>query len=272
MKYFFLILLFAGCQGSANTIPEKDTPIAKKDTVTITKTVTSYTNRKPLRPGRAKYYTTTDPVIVYIDNYDTSYYSKKEFNEIVDLFPSLYNDIPANPDLSFAASGSWADTVDAKGELKHISFSSEAGQDAYYVLYAYFLKRKNEGSELVKRRKVLFNILEEINQVFRIVEGGGTFFGHQSMRIIGYTEYGVYQYRGYAHINSFSTDEQVLKKLYIASLKQVIITHLNSMSDLSPEEREKKRSIVFKSVEKIASLITDNFYLEKAQEFQYSHY
>src|SRR4029079_15576325 len=100
-----------------------------------------------------------------------------------------------NPDISYAQSGYFKDILETDDDKFHLTFGSEAGQDEYYILYSYFLKLTNVGQNLELRRQKLFQIYQDLNQIFGLLNNGGTFFGHQYRRLNGYCEYGVYQYK-----------------------------------------------------------------------------
>ncbi len=77
---------------------------------------------------RAKYHTDKDTVCIISYSKDTLKYSKEEFNDIVDNFPELTSLNTQNPDTAYA-SKIWVELIDNSGEKKHLTFSSEAGQD-----------------------------------------------------------------------------------------------------------------------------------------------
>lgn len=109
-------------------------------------------------------------------------FEKEEFNRIVDAHPELYTDFPKDPDITY-------NNILDKG-----NFESEVGKDDYYVLYTYFLRQSNGIEEYHIIRKKLNDIFQHINELFRGIQLGGTFFGHQYLRIMAYAEYAVYLY------------------------------------------------------------------------------
>jgi hypothetical protein len=195
-----------------------------------------------MKPDRSKYYTTKD-IIIPIEPGDTCIYTREEFNSMVDNHPEFFSDEMPNPDLAYYA-------ANKEG------FNSEVGQDGYYVLYAYFLKQKNGIGKYAERRKKLIDIYENINQLFQQLQGGGTYFGHQSWRIRGYAEYSVSIYKRNEQSISNAYDISLEKELYIKSLRL-----------LAGHNKERN-----KMVNNISEAITDIFYLQRAQEFQYSNY
>jgi hypothetical protein len=222
---------------------------------------------------KARHYATADTIIIASKYFDTIRYSKEEFNQIVDNFPSLHASDPVDPDISYAQSGYFRDITDKYGNNKNISFGSEQGRDLYYILYSYFLSNQQRDAQSDFVRENLISIYQNINDIFGSLNNGGTYFTHQFHRINGYAEYGVYQYRQIGRAEGKSTDIQKLKKLYIASLKELIRVEIESDSDLHQrKDKMKKAKALMKNVDGLDRLITSNFYLKMARQFQYSHY
>ena len=79
-------------------------------------------------------------------------------------------------------------------------FGGECGQDYYIELYALSLKEENDkkagqrAEEIQKIRANLNEIYMTLNEMFRLVVGGGTYFGHEYQRIPARTEYDIYRY------------------------------------------------------------------------------
>lgn len=150
-------------------------------------------------------------------------------------------------------------------------FSSEVGQDNYYMYYAYFLKTQNGDAKYQTQRKTLTDIYLGINSIFQKLAQGGTYFGHQYSRIAGYAEYAIYQgANNDYYLKNYNIIKQ--KTWYIISLKQKITDELNSNDDIYPKDKIKLKKELFETVNKIDRLITNYFYLKMAQGFQYSNY
>ena len=151
-----------------------------------------------------------------------------------------------------------------------MSFGSEAGQDNYYILYAYFLKQKNGILKFTDRRKTLIEIYGLENSIFSHLNHGGTYFSHQYPRIEGYAEFAIYWYRHFEdyYDRPYNIDKQ--KKFYIEGLKQLIADEINF--DESTELKEKEKEKLFVKVNKLNKLIKDNFYLRMAQSFKANYY
>ena len=212
-------------------------------------------------------YAKTDSVIV-VRTYETYRYSKKQFNKIINKFPELYemNDsIPYSPDVSY--------DITCR-ESSDYRFGAETGHDEYNVLYAYFLKKRMD-SVHCKRLETMIQIYEHINNVYGILDYGGTFYGHTGIRIDGYAAYSVYMqtrnwYNDYFEPHSFDAQ----KKLYLASLKQLSIDEVghDNNNGLTAKQKKEKMAQLFKEIRELNALITDGFYLRRAQRFQYTHY
>jgi len=221
---------------------------------------------------RAKYHTDKDTVYIYSPTRDTLKYSKEDFNDIVDNFPELSSENTTSPDKHTKV---WVDLVDSLGNIKHISFSSEAGQDEYYVLYAYFLKQKNGIAKYSVRRNKLREIYNTLNSLFGALNYGGTYFGHQYSRIEGYAEFSVYWFRHYEDYFDRRYDISKQKEFYISGLRQLIIDEVNIDNNLIGQNEKVKnvrQQDLFKLVENLNKEITDNFYLRMAQSFQSDNY
>jgi hypothetical protein len=210
---------------------------------------------------KSKYYTTKDTLIITTETADTLKYSKDEFNEIVEKFPELLNiEYVQNPDLIYYCNG-YRD-----------QFSSEAGQDEYYILYACFLKQKNGIEKYAAQRKKLIDIYTNINSLFAHFQYGGTYFGHQRSRILGYAEFSVHLFIEYEKNISKTYDITKEKALYINSLRQMIKDEISIDSYTSRKEKPQRSNELNRIVDNIDKLITGRFYLKQAQAFQYDKY
>lgn len=257
--FIFAMLFLSACHNTQ-----------KKNTVPLPETISADSKSSV---DKAQLYITADSIVIAENEFDTITYSKKEFNEIIDYFPTLNESVPVHPDISYAQSGYFRDIKDSDGVKKHISFGSEVGQDRYYILYAYFLKQRNQGVLLDQRRKNLTTIYQAVNDIFALLNYGGTFFGHQQRRICGYVQFGVYQYKTGKDFFTVDYDIAEQKNLYLKALRQVISDKIKTDNEIPyKNSKDVKQKELYTYVTKLDSLITDNFYLKKAQEFQYSNY
>ncbi len=210
------------------------------------------------KTDHSKYHTAKDTLMFVTEQGDTVKYGKEEFNDIVDKHPELTDDHPQDPDPTYYCH-------DKKG------FNSETGQDAYYVLYAYFLKQKNGVTKYSALRKNLIDIYSNINSLFGGFQYGGTYFGHQHSRIEGYAEYSIYLYKQKEGMEK-SYDIAKEKELYIKSLQQLIDDEVSIDSNAWGIEKIKHKQELNNTVAKIGKTITNVFYLRRAQAFQYGYY
>jgi uncharacterized protein YfeS len=205
---------------------------------------------------KSKYYTTTDTLMITTETGDTLKYSKDEFNH----HPELNNEYVQDPDQTYYCNSD------------NEQFGSEAGQDAYYILYAYFLKQKNGIDIYAERRKKLIDIYSNINSLFGYFAYGGTYFGHQQSRILGYVEYSIYLYSQSEKYFAKTYDIVKQKELYIKSLRQLIEDESKIDFNTLVQEKLTRNRELNKIVNNIDKAITENYYLRRAQEFHYRHY
>lgn len=218
------------------------------------------TEIKSSKVNSSKYYTEKDTVLIVTKIDDTLKFTKAEFNNIIDKHTEFFGEYPVNPDQAYFNNND-------KEE-----FGSEVGQDNYYVLYAYFLKQKNGVKKFAQQRQKLIDIYLNINSLFENFEYGGTYFGHQSSRILGYAEYSIYLLPKTNDDISKTYDVTKQKELYIKSLRQLIEDESKIDFNTSGQEKIESAKKLNKIVDKLDKLITDNFYLRRAQEFHYGNY
>jgi hypothetical protein len=217
------------------------------------------------KTDNSKYYTTKDTILITNEIGETLHFSKKKFNNIIDNHPEFFYPFeefgyPQDPDQTYHC------------RTNNIEFSSEVGQDNYYILYAYFLKQKNGIKEYAKQREKLIDIYSDINLLFRYFQYGGTYFGHQRIRILGYAEYSIYLLPKSKEDTKKTYDITGQKALYIKSLRQLIDDENKIDNETLGKEKIQRTKELNKIVDDLDKLITDNFYLRRAQEFQYEHY
>ena len=211
--------------------------------------------------NNSKYYTTSDIVLIPTGTKDTLKYTKYEFNRIVNNHHEFLTDYPEDPDQTYFC------------RPDKTEFVSEVGQDDYYVLYAFFLKQKNGIDNCAAMRKKLIDIYTNINDLFDALQYGGTYFGHQYSRILAYAEYSVNRYSESKGGFEKTYDITKQKELYIESLRQLIDDESTiDFNTLHEEDKIQRKKELNKIVDTLNKLITDNFYLRRAQEFQYEHY
>lgn len=251
MKALLLISTF-GLLGCNNQTKRKD-PKQPIDTV-------AHVEKSDKKPDNSKYYTTQDTIIITTEIGDTLQYAKADYNSIVDKHPEFFQSYPENPDQAYF------------NDKDKEQFGSEVGQDTYYELYAYFLKQKNGVEKYAHQRKKLIDIYSNINSLFGHFQYGGTYFGHQSRRILGYAEYSIYLLPKKKEDIEKTYDITKQKELYIKSLRQLIDDESKIDFNTLGNDKIERTKELNKLVDELNSLITDNFYLRRAQEFHYGHY
>lgn len=208
----------------------------------------------------SKYHTTQDTILIPTEIGDTLQYTKSGFNSIVDKHPEFFQAYPENPDQTYN-----------NGNNKE-EFGSEVGQDNYYKLYAYFLKQRNGNEKYAQQRKKLIDIYSNINSLFGHFQYGGTYFGHQSRRILGYAEYSIYLLPKKKEDIEKTYDIKKQKEFYIKSLRQLIDDENKIDFNTTGNDKIERTKELYKLVDELDKLITDIFYLRRAQEFHYGHY
>ena len=282
MKFFLilLLLLFFNCKSKPENKSTETPDLFKTD---YSKLNPSDQNQKDtdvntidsIKPKSEKNVvrTSKDSIIIYTDSRDTIKYGKQQLDTILLNYPELKSNQIQEPDFTYKNLGK-------ESKLKvhddKPRFSSEAGQDEYYILYSYFLKKKNGEEKYNHRRKSLIKIYEKINQVYSKLEHGGSYYRHQSWRIFGYTEYAIYLFEKnenttteYFH-RKYNIEQQ--KKLFITGLKQIISDETNADGGVENNYKLQRIKEISKIVNEIESLITDFFYLRCAREFQIEYY
>lgn len=207
-----------------------------------------------------EHYTTKDTIFIPTERGDTLIFTKKKYNLIVNNHPEFFDDYIYSPDRSYYSNY----------DFEH--FGSEAGQDTYYSLYAHFLKQKNGIDKYAKQRKKLIDIYSNINSLFGHFQYGGTSFGHQNIRILGYAEYAITHLPENEEDFEKTYDIKKQKQLYIKSLRQLIADEIAIDSYTLGDEKLIRIKKLNEIVDELDALITDVFYLRKAQKFHYQHY
>ncbi len=249
MKLILYIFLFTIGLISCNNKPKK-----------IDKTTASVLNTQNQSIDNSKSSPQQDTILITTELGDTLKFAKNEFNEIINKHPEFFEENPNNPDQLYF------------NDSDKEEFGSEVGQDNYYTLYAYFLKQKNGEKKYEKERKKLIDIYLKINSLFQHFQYGGTYFGHQYSRVLAYAEYSIYLLPKSKEDFEKTYDITQQKELYIKSLKQLIADESEIDFNTLGEEKIDRTKKLNKIVDELDKLITDIFYLRRAQEFQYEHY
>jgi len=244
-----LILSFVNCTKQKNIKDKGPTEIQQNST-----------SDKDKANRNSKYYTTLNTIVIATEIGDTLQFKGKDFNTIIDNHSEFLFEIPENPDYLYREFGN------------SLNFGSEKGKDEYYILYAYFVKQKNGIEKYSEQRKKLIDIYSNINTLFSDIQYGGTYFGHQQSRILGYAEYSIYLYSKKNDENQKTYDISKQKALYIKSLRQIIDDEIkidHQATDQQKADRSKKMNTL---IDKLNEQITNSFYLQRAQTFHYGNY
>lgn len=204
---------------------------------------------------------TSEPPTILIETEidQTLEFTPEELETIKTQHPEFFESYASDPDLLYARN-------------TDLNFDSELGKDTYYALYAYFLKQRNGVERFASERQQLITLFGSINALFQRFQYGGTYFGHQYRRILGYAEYSIYLLPkdGSRFQKTYPIEQQ--KALYIASLRQLVEDELSIDLETDPAYLPKRRQELNKLVDTIERLITDVFYLRRTQEFHHRHY
>ena len=199
----------------------------------------------------------------YIDEYP---------KEVLDLFEKWFNEI-SNP---YVVSPGTAfeklqDHYSDEYSFLRSRFTSEVGEDGFYVLYAHFLNRKTGINSFTQEREDILKMFHYINEINRQLQYGGTFFGHQELRIYGHAEYALYKYSNNDWlVKKYSIEKQ--KKLFLDGIRQRILDEESYDFETLGDAKISRRKELFVLIDKIDKLITNFFYLTVAREFQYTNY
>lgn len=245
LRYLSFLVVLIGCRNPSKQAHHADTA----DSVISVK-----------EPDHSRYPTRQDTILIVTEIGDTLRYGKAYFNRVVDEHPEFFKEYPDDPDEAYDNYG------------RKNGFPGEVGQDTYYTLYAYFLKQKNGAEPFALQRQKLVDIYSRINLLFGRLQYGGTFFMHQHWRILGYAEYAICLLPKDKSEHSKTYDITRQKELYIRSLRQLIADESSIDSEtLGPEKKKRDRELN-QIVDELDGLITELFYLRRAQAFHYGYY
>jgi hypothetical protein len=202
----------------------------------------------------------TDSLIVlHFQTNDSLVYSREDFDTILSNHPEFLFEETFDPTLSYHLQSD-------------MEFSSEAGQDNYCMLYSYFLMQVNGEQKYAAQRKRLFQLFSKINELFALIEQGGTYFGHQHKRLLAEVEYAIYLMPKDKSdfLKKYDIDKQ--KQLYIQGLRQLVADETANNNGIEPQWKLSQIKRLNKVIDNINQLITDNLSLRRAQYFQSNYY
>lgn len=210
-----------------------------------------------------KYYTTKDSVLLASFEGNIVYVLKDEFNDAVNKHPEFFTAYPENPDNTYAKNSDE-------------QFTSEVGQDMYYLYYAYFLRNTNEMYKIDdnfnhQRNKIMI-IYTRLNRIFSLLDGGGSGYVHLYCRTLGEAEYTVYMYALTRKDFTVKYDISKQRDLFKQTLQQIVNDRLGSTFDIHETGKPALKEEIVALINEIDSQITDSFYLTQAQRFYYNNY
>ena len=216
-----------------------------------------------------------EKIVIYTEkDNETLILSKNELNKIENLFPLLKSEFISNPSEAYSASGEWKDYINQNGKKEHYSFGSEAGQDKFCLIYAYFLKQKNGEKKFKTERQNLIELYKALNGLYGGLNYGGTFYGHQHKRLNAFAEYSVHLLKINREYYNKKYDFRNQKKLYLKGLIQYVTDeesqNVYNQTDLvenKPKALERAKELEMK-IDILQKLITNYFYLNQVQEFE----
>ena len=144
LKSIYIITIFTICLSckNDNSLKEKELQTVKKNDNEILGQILPQINDDPKLEK--------EKIVIYSENEnETLILSKNELNKIEKLFPLFKSEFISNPTEAYSASGEWKDYINENGKKEHCSFGSEAGQDKFYLVYAYYLKQRNGEKKFV---------------------------------------------------------------------------------------------------------------------------
>lgn len=212
-----------------------------------------------------------DEVIQVYQKDDTIRFSKKRLDMASKLIPEFTMELIPNPDLAYNARP-MPSIANNDEEKDFLSFACEVCKDDYFLMYTYFLRQKNKGKAAEKYRLKLIEIYRLINSVHRKLNSGGTFFSHQHYRIYAYAEYSVYLKVHYGEDYEKNYAVSINKGFFLGSIKQLILDDEKYNMDVLQSEKRDRKIKMLKDVEKLNGLITDHFYLNQSEKFNYTLY
>lgn len=145
-------------------------------------------------------------------------------------------------------------------------------------MYAYYLKQKNGEAKFIKEREILTQLYKAINSLYWRLNYGGTYFGHQYIRLNASVEYSIYQLKSDKEYYEKKYNFKKQKDLYIKTLRQYILDEESQNVDYQEDLRNNKKRAnerfkeLHKKIDILEKLITNYFYLNQVQNFEIAYY
>lgn len=219
-----------------------------------------------------------EKILIYAEEgADSLIVSRNELNKIEKLFPVFKSEFHSNPEESYAGT-SWQYYINQDGEKEDLTFSSEAGEDSFCLLYAYYLKQKNGEKKYKTERETLVELYRAVNGLYEGLNYGGTYYGHQHKRLNASAEYSIYQLTKGKEYFEKKYNFQKQKDLYIKAVMQYVADE-ESQNSYNEEDRidgkgknSKRAKQLQEKINILQKLITNYFYLNQVQNFEITYY
>ena len=202
---------------------------------------------------------------VYISDYPgiELYELKDEYNKVVHTRNEFFNDVFIDPESTYS-------TYFKPGKEGH--FTSEFGVDAYFLWYAYFLKKKYKEETFKEQRFKLIQLYDTLNRAYSIMDQGGSGYGHNIPRIHAYVEWDIYNTYIINKPSRNVSNAEFLKAktLFTIHNDKVIDSVFSSgiwMRRPYNQRKATKEKVKY-LFDKIDVAIVNPFYLNKVSDFQ----
>jgi hypothetical protein len=110
-------------------------------------------------------------------------------------------------------------------------FSSEAGEDNFYLIYASVLEKRNGVENYARERENIIRIYQDLNDIDVLLAGGGSYYGHMESRIYGIAEYDLYKVINNIDLIDSSFDFSQAKVNYLKKIKKEVMKYLKSETE-----------------------------------------
>ncbi|MDP3313718.1 hypothetical protein [Lutibacter sp.] len=251
-KLIYLLVLIVGLSCQDRTVKDKDSEIILKNL----SEKESFSKNDSID---------SDDIILVINNLDTVWFYRTDLHFIEKEFPEITSQFQIlHPDIAYSKSRN-DNGSSQKNEYFKENFSSLAGQDYYYRLYAYYLKNRNKSSVYQNESNTLNNLLILLNDFMSIKAGGGSYYAHRYARIPAYVEFEVYKLNSTSH---FLTQLNMKKKKeFIKMLKIKEKINEEIAFELVGLTRQEIRDELANIILTIDKLIINDFYLNRCLNF-----
>jgi hypothetical protein len=203
-----------------------------------------------------------DTVTITIDSSSRADYKWGQLKNILKAYPALNLKHVSPPASVYTASMIRPNPMNAV-------FTSEVGQDNFYGLYTYFLKKKLDTAKYTPETRNLVKIYRDINNIYSELAQGGTYYIHQDTRLPAYAWYAVYLGR---NSDNAGTDISAQKAQYLAAFKHMVNKKVAVDTEIPAEQKSALKAKLSARINDAGELITNSFYLKAAQDFQSAWY